>query len=88
MKVICDCGAKYAFDATPEMVRNPLTFACPACGVDLSPRIQELVLQQFGPAIGPVGLSVSPTALTPPSGLLQRWKLLRRRRERRSLLPR
>ncbi len=69
MKVICDCGAKYAFDATPEMVRNPLTFACPTCGVDLSPRIQELVRQEFGTASGPVGLSVSPSGLTALSGL-------------------
>src|SRR6186713_3540632 len=69
MKVICDCGAKYAFDATPEMVRNPLSFACPECGVDLSPRILEQVRQQFGTATGPVGLSVSPSAPAVPQGL-------------------
>ncbi len=69
MKVICDCGAKYAFDATPEMVRNPLAFACPTCGVDLSPRILEMVRQQFGTATGPVGLSVSPTVSVLQQGL-------------------
>ena len=69
MKVNCDCGAKYGFDATPEMVRNPLTFACPECGVDLSPRILEMVRQQFGNATGPVGLSVSPSVPVPQSGL-------------------
>jgi hypothetical protein len=69
MKVICDCGAKYAFDATPEMVRNPLAFACPECGVDLSPRILEQVRQQFGTATGPVGLSVSPSVPAVPQGL-------------------
>lgn len=71
MKVICDCGAKYGFDATPEMARNPITFACPTCGVDLSPRIKELVQQEFGTAqfTGPrEGLAPTMEIVPPPSG--------------------
>lgn len=60
MKIQCDCGGKYAFDATPDMVRHPVTFACPECGADLSARIHEAVQQQFGDASAPVALSVSP----------------------------
>src|SRR5688572_24485649 len=66
MKIQCDCGGKYAFDASPEMVRNPVTFACPECGADLSARINEEVKRQFGNVTGPVALSVSPTATVPP----------------------
>lgn len=70
MKVICDCGAKYGFDATPEMVRNPLTFACPTCGVDLSVRILELVREQFpNPAPPPAGLAPAVEIAPPPPGV-------------------
>lgn len=72
MKVICDCGVKYAFDATPEMVRNPMAFACPTCGVDLSPRIHEMVRQEFGTAAASApprpGLAPAMEIAPPPSG--------------------
>lgn len=69
MKVICDCGAKYGFDATPEMLRNPLTFACPTCGVDLSPRILAMVQEQFATsAAAPVGLAPAVEIVPPPPG--------------------
>jgi hypothetical protein len=67
MKVICDCGAKYGFDATPEMARNPLQFACPTCGVDLSARINELVREQFPVAAAPVGAAPA-LEIAPPPG--------------------
>jgi hypothetical protein len=66
MKVLCDCGAKYAFDASPEMVRNPVAFACPSCGADLSPRLNAMIREAFGHVTGPVALSVSPVATAPP----------------------
>src|SRR5690606_2640371 len=62
MKVICDCGAKYAFDATPEMWRQPLVFTCPTCGVDLSARMNELVRQKFA-----VSASTAPSASAAPA---------------------
>jgi hypothetical protein len=73
MKVICDCGAKYAFDAGPEMLRNPVAFVCPTCGVDLSARMNELVRQQFGsapsaPALAG-GLAPAMEIAPPPPGV-------------------
>ena len=47
MKIQCACGAKYAFDATPEMLRNPVRFVCPSCGQDSSDYVNELVRRQF-----------------------------------------
>lgn len=76
MKVICDCGAKYAFDATPEMVRQPIVFACPTCGVDLSARMNDLARQQFQPTAAapvleiappPPGAAIVPSAVAPSS---------------------
>ena len=29
MKIQCACGAKYSFDATPEMLQNPVRLVCP-----------------------------------------------------------
>ena len=48
MKIQCSCGAKYAFDATPEMARSPVKFLCQSCGQDNSDAINQLIRQQFG----------------------------------------
>jgi outer membrane protein assembly factor BamB len=47
MKIQCACGAKYAFDLTPEMLHNPVRFVCPACGLDSSEYVNQLVREQF-----------------------------------------
>jgi outer membrane protein assembly factor BamB len=56
MKIQCACGAKYAFDATPEMLQNPVRFVCPACGLDSSDFVNELVRRELAgqsPAAAP-----------------------------------
>jgi hypothetical protein len=63
MKVQCPCGAKYAFDVTPEMARDPVRFACPGCGVDLSGPINELIRQELKLATAPAAI---PTAVPVP----------------------
>jgi hypothetical protein len=47
MKIQCACGAKYAFDATPEMLQNPVRFVCPTCGLDSSEYVNELIRREF-----------------------------------------
>jgi len=47
MKIQCACGAKYSFDATPEMLQNPVKFVCPGCGLDSSDYINELIRGEF-----------------------------------------
>ena len=47
MKIQCSCGAKYAFDLTPEMAHEPVKFVCPQCGLDSSTLVNELVQQEF-----------------------------------------
>ena len=61
MKLQCSCGAKYAFDITPEMVQNPVRFVCPQCGQDSSAFVNELVRKEFG-QVAPA----APVAATPP----------------------
>ena len=55
MKIQCACGAKYSFDATPEMLQNPVKFVCPSCGLDSSDFVNELVRREFAgqPAAAP-----------------------------------
>ena len=48
MKIQCSCGAKYAFDVTPEMAQTPVRFVCSACGVDSSDLVNRLVRQELG----------------------------------------
>lgn len=47
MKIQCACGAKYAFDATPEMLHHPIKFVCPSCGLDSSDFVNELIRREF-----------------------------------------
>src|ERR1039458_6869098 len=56
MKIQCSCGAKYAFDVSPEMAQTPVRFVCPACGLDSSDFVNNLVRQELGlpePAAAP-----------------------------------
>ncbi len=47
MKIQCSCGAKYAFDLTPEMAQKPIRFVCQACGLDSSDYVNELIRREF-----------------------------------------
>ena len=47
MKVQCSCGAKFAFEVTPEMADRPVEVICPACGTDLSEPLTKLVRQEL-----------------------------------------
>ena len=62
MKIQCSCGAKYAFDVSPEMAKNPVRFVCPACGLDASDFVNNLVRQELGLA-GPAAAAPAPVAL-------------------------
>jgi len=63
MKLQCPCGAKYAFDLTPEMAQNPVKFICPTCGLDSSEFVNELVRREFG---APAPVDPPPRPQTPP----------------------
>lgn len=71
MKLQCTCGAKYAFDTTPEMVQNPVKFICPKCGLDSSAFVNELIRREYGapnPVAAPPPEPASPPAApVPPS---------------------
>lgn len=53
MKIQCACGAKYEFDATPEMLQNPVKFVCPSCGLDSSDFVNELIRREFAGQTSP-----------------------------------
>ncbi|MFZ1072899.1 MAG: PQQ-binding-like beta-propeller repeat protein [Verrucomicrobiia bacterium] len=48
MKIQCSCGAKYAFDVTPEMAEKPVRFVCQQCGLDSSSFVNGLIRQELG----------------------------------------
>ncbi|HEY5297570.1 MAG TPA: PQQ-binding-like beta-propeller repeat protein [Verrucomicrobiae bacterium] len=70
MKIRCSCGAKYEFDVTPEMAREPVKFICPNCGLDSSDLVNELIraeiAEQFPDATSP-----------PPTPAVSRLKISR-----------
>ena len=73
MKVQCQCGAKYAFDVTPEMARDPVRFVCPGCGLDLSGPINDLVRQELAagqtsaPVPAPAPVTHTPVSIPAPA---------------------
>jgi len=58
MKIQCACGAKYAFDVTPEMADHPVRFICQSCGLDASDFVNSLIRQELG---------LGATAAVPPA---------------------
>ncbi|HOX58223.1 MAG TPA: PQQ-binding-like beta-propeller repeat protein [Candidatus Paceibacterota bacterium] len=61
MKIQCSCGAKYSFDLSPDMANNPVRFVCPACGLDASDFVNNMIRQELGaPAPAPVPAAISP----------------------------
>src|SRR6266404_3741706 len=64
MKVQCSCGAKHAFEITPEMRTNPVRFVCPACGADASEFVDGLIRQELGQNATPGGRVISIQAMT------------------------
>lgn len=57
MKIQCTCGAKYSFDVTPGMVHEPVTFVCPACGLDSSDFVNEMIRREAATATPAPGAS-------------------------------
>lgn len=53
MKLQCPCGAKYAFDTTPDMAQKPVKFVCPSCGLDSSEFVNQLIRQEYGACTPP-----------------------------------
>src|SRR5712675_1639897 len=74
MKIQCSCGAKYAFDVTPEMGQNPIRFVCPTCGLDGSETVNQLIRQELArtapasvPSPAPAPIPVVATRVSPPA---------------------
>src|SRR5688572_23236916 len=70
MKIQCSCGTKYAFDVTPEMLAEPITFVCQQCGADGSAVVNQMIREVFGVqsiAAAPPPVPAPPPAKPPPA---------------------
>ncbi len=70
MKIQCACGAKYAFDVTPEMAENPVRFVCQNCGLDSSGFVNGLIRRELG-----LGTPVAPPPAEPVSAAMPRLRV-------------
>lgn len=71
MKIQCTCGAKYSFEVTPGMAQTPVTFVCPACGLDSSDFVNEMIRREVAGAPSPGGAGaqdVPPSRAKPSAG--------------------
>ena len=73
MKIQCSCGAKYSFDVTPESAATPVKFVCPACGLDSSAVVNELIRREFG--VEPPQVALPPPAPPEPTPVASRLKI-------------
>jgi hypothetical protein len=74
MKLQCSCGAKYAFDITPEMLQTPVKFVCPSCGRDSSEYVNQLVREELASRAGEQSLPDAPApalAAPPPAARIR-----------------
>ena len=76
VKVVCNCGQKFAFEVEPVNGRMPVSVSCPSCGRDGTQAANDVLVQHFpnqAPPI-PVTIAVKPAvaaARTAPAGRLQ-----------------
>jgi hypothetical protein len=61
VKVLCDCGQKYAFDVEPVNGRMASTVACPACGVDGTAAANTIIARSL--ATAPLDSAAAPINL-------------------------
>ena len=73
MKIQCSCGAKYSFDVTPESATTPVRFVCPACGVDSSALVNELIQRELG--VEPPHVALPPPAPPEPAPVVSRLRI-------------
>jgi len=66
MKIQCACGAKYSFEVTPENAAQPVRFVCPACGLDSSDRVNELIRRELSTEAIPAAAAPEPPAVKAP----------------------
>jgi hypothetical protein len=71
LKVLCDCGQKYAFDVEPIANQMPFIVNCPSCGKDGTSTANSILAETSTASVvsvkaaGPIRLSVSvPVAQT------------------------
>jgi outer membrane protein assembly factor BamB len=75
IKILCDCGTKFAFEIEPIDGKMPAAVSCPSCSRDAMDAANEVIAQQLGPqapatvASAPVAaVSGGPMKVAPPAG--------------------
>ena len=59
LKVVCDCGQKYAFDVEPIANQMPFFVNCPSCGMDGTATANSLLAQSIPAAAAPARIPVA-----------------------------
>lgn len=71
VKVLCPCGAKFAFDVEPLNGAMPVALACPTCGEDATPLANKVIQQQLAsettPPRRPRAIAPDPPTPAPPA---------------------
>ncbi len=75
MKIQCPCGAKYTFDVTPAMAREPVKFVCPQCGLDSSEVVNQLVQEELAEQNLPAAPAPPSVPAPPPKPAPARLKI-------------
>jgi hypothetical protein len=63
LKVICDCGQKFAFDVEPINGRMPTMVNCPSCGLDGTQSANDVLSRTFSSQ--PAAIITTPVTIAP-----------------------
>ncbi|MFN7141875.1 MAG: hypothetical protein ACK4UN_21350, partial [Limisphaerales bacterium] len=64
IKVLCGCGAKFAFDVEPVNGQMPVAINCPKCSADVTANANEIIAQRLAEGI-PQDTSSAPVSPGP-----------------------
>jgi hypothetical protein len=73
IKIECECGQHYAFDAEPVNGQMDSTVACPGCGVDGTPAANVIIARKLPPTLFASAPAVAAAAA--PSGTRSRLRV-------------
>ena len=67
LKILCDCGTKFAFDVEPVDGQMPDSIQCPDCGVDQTQSANEQIRQRLAAPPAPASPGAAPLRIGAPA---------------------
>jgi outer membrane protein assembly factor BamB len=71
IKILCECGTKFAFDVEPIGGKIPAPVTCPSCAKDATEAANEIIAQQLGMSATAAPLASAPAPVVSSGGSMK-----------------